>query len=64
MLEKDPTIATGFYYDKLEALKASPIYDCLNFMPKPAIHHIHLTAAADLKFIVGKLLYYDYVYYS
>ena len=64
MVEADPTIFTGYYYDKLEALKSSKIFDCLNFMPKPAVHHIHLTAGADLHFMVEKLLYYDYVYYN
>lgn len=32
-------------------------------MPKPAIHHTHLTATADVKFLV-ELTYNDYVYYS
>ena len=32
-------------------------------MPKPAIHHTHLTACAD-KNLLLKLTYYDYVYYS
>jgi len=32
-------------------------------MPKPAIHHTHLTATADVKFLV-ELTYNDFVYYS
>jgi len=33
-------------------------------MPKPVIHHIHLTAACPVDFLVDKLLYYDYVYFN
>ena len=62
MLEADETICTGFYYDKLEALKSSKLYDCLNRMPKTVVHHIHLTAAAPISFLVEKLCYYDFVY--
>ena len=32
-------------------------------MPKPAIHHAHLTACASVDFLVS-LTYYDYVFYS
>lgn len=32
-------------------------------MPKPAIHHSHVTAAASIDFMI-KLTYYDVVYYS
>lgn len=32
-------------------------------MPKPAVHHTHLTGACDIKFLV-ELTYYDFVYYS
>ena len=64
LLQKDPTINTGNYYEKLPGLLASELYDCLNVMPKPAIHHIHLTAACPLDFLVKKLTYYDYVYFN
>jgi len=33
-------------------------------MPKTVIHHIHLTAACDVKFLVNKLCYYDFVYFN
>lgn len=33
-------------------------------MPKPAVHHIHLTAACSIDFVVDKLTYYDFVYYN
>jgi len=64
MLAADPSVATGFYYDKLEALKSSKLYDCLNKMPKTVVHHIHLTAAAPISFLVEKLCYYDFVYFN
>jgi hypothetical protein len=32
-------------------------------MPKPVIHHLHLTAAAPIDFLV-KLTYYDHVYFN
>lgn len=32
-------------------------------MPKPAIHHTHLTACADKRLLL-ELTYHDYVYYS
>ena len=32
-------------------------------MPKPAIHHLHLTAGAPIDFIL-KLTYYDHVYFN
>lgn len=64
MLRKDPTIHTGFIYDKQAALMASDLYGCFYAMPKPVIHHIHLTASCPTDFFVNKLLYYDYVYYN
>jgi len=30
MLLKDPSLVTGFYYDKLDALLNSPLYEALN----------------------------------
>ena len=64
LLEEDDTIATGFYYEKLDKLLGSNLYECLNVMPKPAVHHIHLTAACPISFLVEKLCTYDHVYYS
>ena len=64
MFAKDDTIVTGFYYDKLKSLQNSPLYDCLNVMPKPVVQHIHLTAAANIDFLVHKLCYYDFVFYN
>jgi hypothetical protein len=52
LFTSDPSIITGFYYDKHEALKNSKLYDALNMMPKPAVHHCHLTAAAPLDYLI------------
>jgi len=32
-------------------------------MPKPAVHHVHLTAASPIDYLI-KLTYYDYVYFN
>lgn len=64
MLEKDPVIHTGPYEEKRPLLMASDIYAILDVMPKPVIHHIHLTAASTAEYLVDKLCYYDYVYYN
>lgn len=63
MLENDHNLLIGEYYDKLQSLVNSPLFDCLKMMPKPAVHHAHLTACADLEYLV-KLTYKDCVYYS
>lgn len=52
LLEEDDTIATGFYYEKLDKLLKCDLHNCLKIMPKPAIHHIHLTAACPIYFLV------------
>lgn len=63
MLEEDPMLLVAPYYEKLSKFLESPLYDCLRMMPKPAIHHTHLTACADIDFLLG-LTYNDFVYYS
>ena len=64
LLTKDPYCILGSLYDKMDLLKKSALYQCLDKMPKPAVHHIHLTAACDIDYIVHDLLYFDYVYYN
>jgi len=64
MFEEDETIDTGFFYDKRDKLLNSKLYECLMYMPKPAVHHIHLTAACPIEFLVKKLCSYDFVYFS
>lgn len=63
IFKEDPSVVTGFYYDKNTKLKKSKVFEALRQMPKPVIHHVHLTAAAPIDFLI-KLTYYDYVYYS
>ena len=47
----------------MEAIKNSPLYEVMKLMPKPAIHHAHITACASLDFLVS-LTYKDNVYFS
>lgn len=63
MLKEDPSLITGGHYSRLEKLLSCPLWKCLHMMPKPAIHHTHLTATADVAFLI-KLTYYDEVFYS
>lgn len=63
MIAADHSLVIGEYYDKLESLVNSPLYDVLKVMPKPAVHHAHLTACASLDYLVT-LTYKDEVYYS
>jgi hypothetical protein len=62
-MQQDPSAVTGFYYDKYKLLLNSSLYKALYAMPKPAIHHLHLTAGAPLDFLI-KLTYKDFVYYN
>jgi hypothetical protein len=62
-VEEDASLVTGLYYDKLAKLKASPLYEALFQMPKPAVHHCHVTAAAPVDYLI-ELTYRDYVYYN
>jgi hypothetical protein len=64
MFEEDPVCHIGDFYKKLPFLLNSPLYECLDMMPKPAVHHIHLTAAVSVDFLVNKILYYDYFYFN
>ena len=41
IIHDNPVIHTGYYMKNSQALLKSPIYDCLNVMPKPVVHHIH-----------------------
>ena len=63
MIHNDHALNIGEYYDKLPTLVNSPLYECLRLMPKPAVHHAHLTACASLDSLI-QLTYKDCVYYS
>ena len=41
----------------------SPLFECLKLMPKPAVHHAHLTACASIDMLLD-LTYKNCVYYS
>ena len=64
MKEADDCIITGDYYEKLPKLLDSKLYDIFTHMPKTVVHHIHLTAACNIDYLVGKLCYYDFVYFN
>lgn len=33
-------------------------------MPKPAVHHVHTTAAVPISYLIKAITYFDFVYYS
>jgi hypothetical protein len=51
------------HFEILEKLKNCDIYKCLEKMPKPGVHHTHLTGACNINFLI-ELTYYDFVYFS
>jgi sugar (pentulose or hexulose) kinase len=55
MMDQDDMVMIGGYYDKLPTLLSSDLYNLLDVMPKPVVHHLHLTAAAPISFLVYKL---------
>ena len=63
MKTRDRALVMGEYHQMQKKLENSPLYECLYKMPKPAVHHAHLTACASLDFLVG-LTYKNCVYYS
>jgi hypothetical protein len=63
MLKDDPFLMQKPHYEMMEILRNSEIYKCMYRMPKPAVHHTHLTGAVDVNSLV-ELTYYDFVYYS
>lgn len=63
MLEEDPVLITAPYYEKLYKILKSPLHSVFKTLPKPAVHHTHLTAAADVKTLIN-FTYNSYVYYS
>jgi len=52
MIANDHSLVIGEYYDKLDSMVNSPLFECLKMMPKPAIHHAHLTACGSLDFLL------------
>ena len=52
MFKANPSLNIGNWYKWLPTLLESPLYDCFKHMPKPAIHHAHLTACATVDFLL------------
>ena len=63
MFKKHKSLNVGSYYRWLDTLLKSDLYDIFFSMPKPSVHHAHLTACATMPFLV-ELTYYDSVFYS
>ena len=63
MFNKDKSLMIGGHYRWLETLLNSPLYDCIYNMPKPVVHHAHLTACGNMEFLVN-LTYSDSVFFS
>ena len=63
MKKNDRALVIGDYQIMQKKLEVSEIFDCLYRMPKPAVHHAHLTACAKLDYLV-ELTYKSCVYYS
>jgi hypothetical protein len=63
MLEEDPCLLQHDFRTKIDKILKSPLYKCLYRMPKPAIHHLHMTATVSTDFLLE--LTYDWrVLYS
>ena len=41
MITENPVLHTGYYIKNSREMMKSGLYDCLNVMPKPVIHHLH-----------------------
>jgi len=63
MISEDHALIIGPYYEKLDQLLKSPLYECFKIMPKPVVHHVHLTACASLEYLLN-LTYRECVFYS
>ena len=63
MIEQDHSLLIGEFKDKLPSMVNSPLFEVFKLMPKPAVHHAHLTACATLDYLVS-LTYKNCVYYS
>jgi hypothetical protein len=52
MLEDDPVLITAPHYDKLDKLLNSDLHEALKMMPKPAVHHTHLSGSVDVEQLI------------
>lgn len=63
ILEKEPGVINGKFPQMRDYLLTTKLYKVLDAMPKPAVHHVHLTAGCPTKFLI-ELTYNDFVYYN
>jgi len=56
-------LVTAPHYSRLKKLLDSDLYHLFKLMPKPTVHHTHLTACADKEFLL-RMTEQDEVYYS
>jgi hypothetical protein len=52
LIRSDPVIHTGPFLEKMKILQNSPIYECLDRMPKPVVHHLHDCASVSVKWMI------------
>jgi hypothetical protein len=63
MLDEDPTLLTDKFQSKIPKILKSDLYKCFYKMPKPGIHHVHMTATVGTDFLLE--LTYDWrVFFS
>lgn len=63
LLKNDPEIICDSFFNKYNDMKTSLLYEALNNMPKPVLHHVHSTCWAPIDLLI-KLTYKDYVYFN
>ena len=63
MLAEDLALSSGNCKGTLDKLIGSPLFKCLYAMPKPVVHHAHLTASAPIDLLMD-FTYLDCVHYS
>ena len=48
MLDADPTLLTDKFQSKIPKILNSDLFKCFYKMPKPGIHHLHMTATVSV----------------
>lgn len=51
------------FYENLKKLESCDLFDAFKKMPKPAVHHAHLTGCVSVDYLV-ELTYHKKVYYN
>ena len=63
MFQHDPELISGNYFEKYKIIKKSHLYNILDKMPKPVVHHVHSTCMAPVDLLI-KFTYNDFVYFN